>query len=169
MLEQLIAGQISVTQLKMFEEDTRGDTATRSGKSLELAFRHETANAIARIVGEELKEIDVNAFHDPRTFIDFISTSCEWKVAVLIVGPYQDPALYAKRAFDWIAKAYTLLARFERAYLILPSNADASQFRGWLESLRISDDRLRLAQLNASASTLKLDGPDTFGVDPRAR
>lgn len=167
MLQELIAGSISVAELKKYEEDSREEAATRSGKSLELAFRQETAQAIERLVGEELKEVDVKAFYDPRVFIDFVSAIHDWRTAVVIVGPYQDPALYGKRAFSWIAKAYTLLARFERVFLILPSNADASQFKGWTESLRIWDDRLRLAQLNANASTLKLDGPETFGVESK--
>jgi hypothetical protein len=67
-----------------------------------------------RTVGEELKQLDVNAFFDPGSFSDFISASYDWRTAVLIVEPYQDPALYGKRAFDWIAKA-TLCCRSSSA------------------------------------------------------
>jgi hypothetical protein len=165
MLKELVAGRINVAQLKEHEEQTRDQSPIRSGKSLEFVFRQEAAPAIARIVGEELKQLDVNAFFDPRSFIDFISASHDWRTAVLIVGPYQDPALYGKRAFDWIAKANALLPLFERVFLILPSNADVGHFTGWVHSLRISDDRLRLAQLGPDASTQKLHGSESFGVE----
>ncbi|SIO37334.1 hypothetical protein SAMN05443247_04552 [Bradyrhizobium erythrophlei] len=144
---KLIDGNITVEKLRLEEKQSRTTSAfARTGKSLELDYKHEIAGAISSWFQGPLIKVEKRIRFDPTSLVDFRSddTYRRRKTGFLIVGPYRDPALYKRRAFDWIAKAYTLLPVFQAMCLVLPDNAKVDDFLDWWRPLNISPHHLAL-------------------------
>jgi hypothetical protein len=54
-------------------------------------------------------------------------------IATLIVGPYQNKSLYAKRRFEWILRAFGTAWFFDRVFLIVPSLEISEQYISWIK------------------------------------
>jgi hypothetical protein len=146
---ELIEGQIDIQQLGEKEKKSRTSAFAGTGKALELDYKSEIETAIQSFFKAPLIRVDKVARHpknDPTSLVDFTSqdTYPGPKTGIIIVGPYRDPELYERRAFDWIAKASALLKVFDVMCLILPSNAQVNDFSGWWEPLEISPHQLAL-------------------------
>ena len=146
---KLIGGKITAEQLRLEEKKSRTSATAGTGKSLELDYKHEIADEIRSWFRDQLIKVDKRVRFDPLSLVDFRSSDTYRgrKTGFMIVGPYHDPALYERRAFDWIAKACTLLQAFEAMCLVLPKNAEVDGFLGWLRPLEISPHRLALVKL----------------------
>jgi hypothetical protein len=148
---KLIGGKITVDQLRLEEKQSRTSAFAGTGKSLELDYKREIAGAISSWFGGPLVTVEKRVRFDPTSLVDFRSDDNYRgrKTGFLIVGPYRDPALYERRAFDWIAKAYTLCRVFEAMCLVLPDNARADDFLDWWRPLNISQHYLALLELSS--------------------
>jgi hypothetical protein len=146
---KLIDGNMTVEQLRFEEKQSRTSAFAGTGKSLELDYKHEIAGAISSWFGGPLIKVEKRVRFDPTSLVDFRShdTHRGPKTGFMIVGPYRDPALYQRRAFDWIAKACTLLRVFEAMCLVLPDNAKVDDFLDWWRQLNISPHHLALLKL----------------------
>jgi hypothetical protein len=56
-------------------------------------------------------------------------------VAVLVVGPYATPQMYAERAVDWCLRALGLRVLHRRVALVLPENSYAAAFVRFLDGI----------------------------------
>ena len=133
-------------QLRLDEKRSRTSAFAGTGKSLELDYKREIAAAVSSWFQGPLIKVEKRVRFDPTSVVDFRSNDNYRgrKTGFLIVGPYRDPALYERRAFDWIAKAHTLLRVFEAMCLVLPDNAKVDDFLDWWRPLNISPHHLAL-------------------------
>jgi hypothetical protein len=58
------------------------------------------------------------------------------KVAVLIVGPYQDATLYRKRQRDWLFKAFALSLFYDHVFLLLTADPPLEDYREGIDRLQ---------------------------------
>ena len=147
---KLIDGKLTVEQLRLGEKESRKSAFAGFGKSLEIDYKHQIETQIQSWFRHPLKEVERRKRFDPASLVDFTAGGTHGvpKTGILIVGPYSDRILYERRAFDWIAKAFTLLQVFEVIYLVLPDNAKAADFfLDWWRPLNIPARHLCLLQL----------------------
>jgi hypothetical protein len=146
---KLIDGNITVEKLRLEEKQSRTSAFAGTGKSLELDYKREIAGAISSWFGGPLIKVEKRIRFDPTSLVDFRSNDTHKgpKTGFMIVGPYRDPALYQRRAFDWIAKACTLSQVFEAMCLVLPDNAKVDDFLNWWRPLNVSPHHLALLKL----------------------
>lgn len=57
----------------------------------------------------------------------------EGKVAVILVGPYQNQTIYRKRRHDWMLKALGLTHFFDWVFVVLTDQGAADTYHEWLE------------------------------------
>jgi hypothetical protein len=164
-ITELINGEITVAQLKTKEEG--GDVPGReAGKALETRYRKAMERVICQTI-ESTLQVSVGPnksrfAEDPLTLADFVSADQDemsWiprygqfdpkRLAIVIIGPYNDEVLYRNRAFDWTARAYALLVAYRQVVLVLPDKCPTEPFIHWRAMLRLSDDSLLLLKLDA--------------------
>lgn len=151
----LVTGDINVKQLADAEKEARKGAFSGSGKSLEVDFRRSIKGNVERMVqssfGGGLTLILRRAVGDPSSIPDFAfeDRNGSLAAAVLIVGPYTDKTIYARRAFDWVAKAAALLHVFKRVFLVVPSEADIDVFWRWRSSLKLDECRLDIHHIRS--------------------
>jgi hypothetical protein len=76
-------------------------------------------------------------------------------IAVLIVGPYGNNSLYAKRRFEWILRAFGLAWFFDRIFLVVPTEDLARQYSSWI----------RVCEGRAADLTANLRKPEVGALD----
>jgi hypothetical protein len=68
--------------------------------------------------------------------VDFFAASKHGSpVAVLVVGPYATPQMYAERAVDWCLRALGLRALHRRVALVLPEHSYAAAYVRFLDGI----------------------------------
>lgn len=171
-ISKLIAGEITVAQLKRLEE--KGHVPDReAGKSLKTRFRKSVQPVIEAAISKALSDhVMLNErtseikkglrknVEDPLAIADFVSTDQQSdtsippygsfdpvRLAVLMVGPYSDESTYRTRSFDWAAKARALLEVYRRVILVLPPDCSPEPFIYWRAMFRLSDNSLLLLKL----------------------
>jgi hypothetical protein len=173
-ISSLINGEITVAELKSVEAGINVP-GREAGKALETRYRTAMKEAIRETIKSTL-DVSVRpnknkSAEDPLRLADFVSGDQDEKswtpqhgqldrrrLAVLIVGPYSDEALYRSRAFDWTAKAYALLVVYRQVALVLPENCPAQPYVRWRAMLRLSGQSLLLMQLNSNGRHEFLQG-----------
>jgi hypothetical protein len=171
-ISKLIAGKITVAELQRLE--AKGHAPGReAGKSLKTRFRKSVHPAIEAAISKELSDhVLLNErtseikkglrknVEDPLAIADFVSTDQNPEIsvppygpfkpvrlAVMMVGPYNDKSTYRTRSFDWAAKARALLEVYRRVILVLPPDCPAEPFIYWRAMFRVSDNSLLLLKL----------------------
>ncbi|MBI2714341.1 MAG: hypothetical protein HYX37_07790 [Rhizobiales bacterium] len=154
--DKLLRGDYDVKSLQTAESNSRKNIFEGAGKALETDYRLKVSEKIAEIVrtaaGPSLESFKSNELGDPAAIPDFAYRNAQgiFVVGVLICGPYRDPDLYRRRAFEWVSKAYTLLNLFELIFLVLPDNANLHLFKNLVRQLNIGEHRLRIVKINSS-------------------
>jgi hypothetical protein len=171
-IAKLIAGKITVAELQRLE--ATGHAPDReAGKGLKTRFRKSVRPAIVAAIDKKLrdyvrpnertseikKKLRENV-EDPLAIADFVSTDQGQdtsipaygtfepvRLAVLMVGPYNDKSTYRTRSFDWAAKARALLEVYRRVILVLPPDCPPEPFMYWRAMFRLSDRVLLLLKL----------------------
>jgi hypothetical protein len=75
------------------------------------------------------------------------------RLAVMVVGPYNDKSSYRTRSFDWAAKARALLEVYGQVILVLPPDFPTEPFSFWRAMFRQPDHSLLLLKLLAGGKT----------------
>ena len=154
--DKLLRGDYDVKGLGEAESRSRKNIFEGAGKALETDYRSRVTKRIADIVHSEvdpsLELFKSSLLGDPAGIPDFAYRNSKGTLmaGVLIVGPYRDPDLYRRRAFDWVSKAYTLLKIFKLVFLVLPDNASRQDFERLASQLDIDDRLLRIIKINSS-------------------
>ena len=124
-----------------------------AGKSLKTRFRKSVQPVIEAAISKKLDHVMLNErtseikkglrknIEDPLAIADFVSTDqnpeisippygpfTPVRLAVMMVGPYNDKSTYRTRSFDWAAKARALLEVYLRVILVLPPDCPAETF-----------------------------------------
>ena len=181
-ISKLIEGKITVAALKRLE--AKGHAPDReAGKSLKTRFRRSAKPAIEAAISKKLSDrVMLNErtseikkglrknIEDPLAIADFVSTDqnpeisippygpfTRVRLAVMMVGPYNDKSTYRTRSFDWVAKARALLEVYWRVILVLPPDCPAEPFIYWRAMFRLSDHSLLLLKLLPGGKSEFLD------------
>jgi hypothetical protein len=179
---KLIAGQTTVAELQRLE--AKGHAPDReTGQALRTRHRKSIANVIRTAILAELRvHVTLNARaseikrkqrkpgEDPLAIADFVSTEQApdtsipvygpfepVRLAVVMVGPYNDKSRYRNRAFEWTARAIALLVVYRRVVLVLPHDCPDEPFLFWRATLRLSDDTLLLLKLHSDGTSVFLE------------
>jgi hypothetical protein len=64
--------------------------------------------------------------------IDLFAGDGDWRVAILVVGPYRVSEYYSRRHVDWLLLAVAAAHFFKRVALFFCEGADIKPFRRWL-------------------------------------
>lgn len=154
--DKLLRGDFDVKALRDAENDSRRDIFKGAGKALETDYRTKVSKKVAETItsqaGPSLELFKSQSLGDPAGIPDFAYRNLTGHLiaGVLIVGPYRDPDLYRRRAFEWVAKAYALLNIFELMFLVLPDNASPRFFERLTDQLNIDERRLRIVKIKSS-------------------
>jgi hypothetical protein len=171
-ISKLIEGKITVAELKRLE--AKGHAPDReAGKSLKTRFRKSVQPVIEAAISKalsdhvmpnertsEIKRGLRKNVEDPLAIADFISKDqnpeisippygpfTPVRLAVMMVGPYNDKSIYRTKSFDWAAKARALLDVYRRVVLVLPPDCSSEPFMYWRAIFRLSDNSLLLLKL----------------------
>jgi hypothetical protein len=154
--DKLLSGDYDVKGLGAAEKNSRKDIFKSSGKALETDYRYRIKDKIFDIVrkaaGRDVTPFKSNDLGDPVAVLDFAyeNAAGERIAGVLICGPYRDPDMYRRRAFDWVSKANTLLNIFKIVFLVLPDNANSDHFETLIRRLKIDENKVRIEKLYSS-------------------
>ena len=183
-IARLLKSEITVAQLKRLNDDPR-PLDREIGRGLKARFRITMADVIIEAVerktgrrlfanplASEVRKGSREGGEDPLTIPDFISGSLgpdttiplygafdKVHHAALVVGPYNDTAVYRARSFDWVAKAIALLAVFRRLILVLPEDCSEKPYVYWRAMLRAREDDLLLLKILAGGRADFLEDP----------
>lgn len=148
----LLSGVYTAKTLGEAEQDSRTAIFEGAGKALEANYRRKIeeqieliANSLGNVTRAKEGDLSSLSYHIRRAIdFGFLDSSGHFLGGFIIAGPYNDKDLYARRAFDWVSKANTLLKICEYVFLIVPENGDKKAFLHLQQQLGISPDRLRI-------------------------
>lgn len=120
-------GQHSITTLRTALEDARKQSKSRTPASLRIEIKDAIAKTIQDylpgaepVVGDGSKD-SWDAFCDFRFDRAVDLPPRVEEIAVLVVGPYQDPTAYSMRMREWIIKGFGLTVFYHEVFLVLTS------------------------------------------------
>ncbi len=127
------------TKLRKF----RSREGVRGSRGLEKDLRTKTAPHVARFVREVLGDglvidnVDANARFLGEPMMDFCVRASRpddrkvRSIAIVIVGPYRNPAMYGRRRIDWIQRAFALAWVHDHVILVLEHDEHVDEYRNW--------------------------------------
>ena len=153
----LARGSYTIGSLRTAEgEARRASKVTRWGRAGHNALRTRLASQIKEMVqaeGEGAFVPDKPGEFDPRRF-DFLFRSeskPNYRIAVLLFGPFQDEELYWTRKDDFLLNILGLSKVYTKVCGIIPSLQIATHFRAWLD--HISDSNITFHYVDPKDAT----------------
>lgn len=152
--QDVIDGRYNVADLRKAVIKARSEAAAKA----ECLPYREKIQTEARLAVQELLGGDISApevgyrnSEDPpidfRFFRSFGKPANHETVAVIIVGPYQNPQLYRKRKYDWLYRAFGLVWFYDHVVILLP---DPNELESYRESI-IRARKMAMSQKPSSA------------------
>ncbi|MGY3494381.1 hypothetical protein [Bradyrhizobium sp. USDA 4502] len=165
-LDEWRLGKLSARQLAQeMRSSKRAAPKLAKGESLARSFK-ERVEPFARLeierrIGPGLSTKDKGIKDD--LHVDFRYTHPEHgKIAVLVVGPYQNRTIYQKRRQDWMLKAVGLTYFYNLVFVVVPDPDAAKDYSRW-KSNASRVDRTSLLKLK-KRSPVDLDQVELLNV-----
>ena len=130
-----IAKALSNARERDSEATTKEDTAARTRESVKAPLMAKLRNMLPGSLSEPALNFKATASPPVDYRFEWFVDDGEVKIrtiAALIVGPYQNTALYSKRRHDWILKAFGLNWFFDRVLLVVPNLDLGEQYSSWI-------------------------------------
>jgi hypothetical protein len=137
----LATGSFNVQALKAAEKQAReASTAVRWGRAGHYSLRnrlHSQIKQMVQIEGEPAFVLDEPKRFDPRK-LDFLFRSDgdeNYRISVLLFGPFQDEELYRTRQDDFLLSILGLSRAYTKVIGIIPTGLDRLmyEFEAWLD------------------------------------
>jgi hypothetical protein len=120
----------------------RSRKGVRGSRGLEKDLRKRTAPHVKRFAREVLGDglvigsVEENARFLDEPMMDFrLRATCSdgkaRSIAIVIVGPYRNPAMYGRRRIEWIQKAFALAWVHDHVILVLEDKEHVDDYRDW--------------------------------------
>jgi hypothetical protein len=156
--------------------------AGKTGPTLEKAYvvaaEKTVIEAVRKLAGSKFS-LSVSPTPDSESgqWIDFLfkpERSVSPQIAVVIVGPYNNPKLYLNRCVDWVLRAFGLSLLYDHIILALPDFAAMPEFERRIAAFSIIATKRQPKKKSSKSvvlpkvSALHIDAPKFAPVDEEA-
>lgn len=140
--------RIPVLDLAKKLRQFRARKGARGSRGLEKDLRAKTAlrlkRLVRKVVGSDLvvETIEESAKVAGENMMDFLLLANlpgdreDQSIAIVIVGPYRNPAMYGKRKLEWMQRAFSLAWLHDHVILLLEDETHVVDYGHWIREFR---------------------------------